>query len=132
MTKTYHDKDVQDWNVNDFIRYMDDLHQELFGLEYLPHGSWSAERGRIGRDIGTQRKAGKYDKEVIKRFIDHCFKTYQPSVKYPGTNYGFCATYRRQDLQRIILAVEQERKENEIQTKQEDGISDEVIDWFGS
>lgn len=132
MAKHYTEKELDKWTVNDFISYMDDKHRELFGVEYAPFGSWSAERGRIGNAIGTQKKAGKYDREVIKRFIDHCFETYAPSTKYPGINFGFCMTYRKQDLQRVILAVEQERKENELQAKQEDGISEEVIDWFGS
>lgn len=132
MTKSYEDKPVSKWNVNDFLRYMDDLHQELFGVEYAPFGSWAAERGQVGNAIGTQRKEGKYSKEVVKRFIDQCFKTYQPTDKYPGINFGFCMTYRKQDLQRIILAVEKERKENEIQANQSEEVSSDIIEWFDS
>lgn len=130
MTKSYEDKPIEKWNANDFIRYMDDLHQELFGVAMAPMRSWSAERGLVGTAIGTQKKAGKHDKEVIKRFIDETFKSYQPTQQYPGTSFMFMYTYRQQDLQRITLAVEKERKENEIQTKQSEGIDEEILDWF--
>ena len=132
MANHYSEKKVDDWTVNDFLAYMNDRHTELFGVEYMPFGSWAAERGRLGKSIGTQKKAGEYPKEVIKRFIDECFKTYRPTAQYPGINYGFMETYRKQDLQRIIVAYNQEKKDEEAQAKQSEGIGDEILDWFSS
>lgn len=132
MAVYYEDKSVEDWNVNHFIAYADDLHQELFGVPYEPMRSWSAERGIISQAIGTKTKPGKYDKEVFKRFIEYTFKNYKPTQQYPGTSIMFMYTYRKSDLQRITLEVEQERKENELQSKQSEGLSRDILDWFGS
>lgn len=131
MAKHYSEKPIEKWNVNDFVAYMDDLHQELFGIPYAPMRSWSAERGLLGNAIGTTKKAGKHDKEVIKRFIDETFRNYTPTQQYPGTSFMFMYTYRQQDLQRITKDVQQrkldEKKAEEI-TQDQSSISD----WLNS
>lgn len=132
MAKDYTDKDVHDWNVNDFIAYMDDKHQEYHGLPMAPMRSWSAERGLVGTVVGTKTKTGKHDKEVVRRFIDYTFSNYKPSRQYPTTSFMFMYTYRQQDLIRIMAEYQQEKKEAEAQAKQSEGIGDEILDWFSS
>lgn len=132
MAKDYTDKDVHDWNVNDFIAYMDDKHQEYHGLPMAPMRSWSAERGLVGTVVGTKTKAGKHDKEVVRRFIDYTFGNYKPSRQYPTTSFMFMYTYRQQDLIRIMAEYQQEKKEAEAQAKQSEGIDDEILNWFSS
>lgn len=129
MALHYTDKTVDKWNVKNFIDYMADMHRELFHCEYAPFGSWAAERGRISKLFGTATKAGKYDKELVKQFVDETFKSYKPSQRYPGTSFGFMWTYRQQDFTRIqkeYLARKTDEKEIDA------GVSDDVSDWFNS
>src|SRR5699024_12869582 len=65
----------------------------------------------------SARKAGKYDKELVKEFVDHCFATYKPSAKYPGLNFGFMATYMTREFQAVQKAYSQRKKDEEEATE---------------
>ena len=128
MAKHYTEKEVAKWSVNDLLAYMTDQHQIRFEIDYQPFGGWSAERGRIGQWFGTARKAGKYDKELVKEFVDHCFATYRPNEKYPGISFGFMATYMTREFQAVQKAYNQRKKDEEETSKPVDDLSD----WFNS
>ena len=128
MAKHYTEKEIDKWTVNDLITYMDDQHRDRFGIDYQPFGGWAAERGRIGQWFGTARKAGKYDKELVKEFVDHCFATYKPTQKYPGLNFGFMATYMTQEFQAVQKAYSQRKKDEEEAAEPIEDLSD----WFNS
>lgn len=144
MTKTKlppaHDwqaREIDDWNVTTFHAYLTDKHREMFGCEYVPFRGWQAEKGMIGRLIGTRQRKGTHDKALIKRFIDEAFKTYKPTKDYPGTSFGFIYSYRRQILQR--LEAEQTRKQAEKERlakveewarKNSDNDDDGLTEWF--
>lgn len=131
MPSKYKDKDVQSWTTTDFIAYMGDKHQEIFGIPYAPMRNWGAETGVLGRAIGTKTKPGKYDKEVVRRFIDITFAEYSPTEKYPGTSFMFQYTYREQVMQRAYKDVQEERRAIEAEAEQ-DIIAEDVADWFNS
>ena len=128
MAKHYTEKEVAKWTVNDLIAYMDDQHRDRFGIDYQPFGGWAAERGRIGQWFGTARKAGKYDKELVKEFVDHCFATYRPNEKYPGISFGFMATYMTREFQAVQKAYNQRKKDEEETSRPVEDLSD----WFNS
>lgn len=128
MAKTYAEKDVSKWNTNDFVKYFDDQHQERFGIPYEPMRGWAAERGVVSGAVGTARKDGAYPKEVVKAFIDDCLANYKPTEQYPGTSFMFLYTYRKTDLQRLLVAHNR-RKEDE--KKAAEPIED-LSDWFNS
>jgi|SRR5690625_3583240 len=123
-------RNIDDWNTLTFTEYLKDKHREMFGCEYAPMRNWGFEQGVIGRLIGTKRKKGTHDKAVVKAFIDEAFETYKPTPKYPGTNFGFIYTYRRNILQRLEVehAQEKERKRREAERETED-FSD-VFEWL--
>lgn len=125
MTKRYQTKSIDEWNVRDFHDYMRDKHLELFGCEYVPMRSWRTEQGLLGNLIGTARKQGTHDKALIKRFIDEAFSTYKPTAQYPGTNFGFIYTYRRNILQR--LQAEENRKK---QRQENEATLDDLAEWL--
>lgn len=127
MAKSYHEKDVNDWNVNDFMKYFGDRHYELFEVEYLPNGSWSTERGIVANAVGTTKKKGKYDKEVFKRFLDVCLNTYKPTKQYPGTSIGFSLGYRKNILQQVMA---ESKEESKIEREQSAEVSSDISDWF--
>jgi len=103
-------RNIEDWNTTTFTEYLRDKHRELFGCEYVPFGGrWATEQGMIGRLIGTRTKEGTHNKATVKAFIDEGFKSYKPTAQYPGTNFGFLYSYRRNILQRI--EAEQAAKE---------------------
>jgi|SRR5690625_2329487 len=127
-------RDIEDWNTTTFTAYMQDKHRELFGCEYVPMRNWAMEQGMIGRLIGTRTKKGSHSKETVKRFIDEAFETYRPTKQYPGTNFGFIYSYRRNILQRIEAEElrKEQRKESE-KPKQESMAEDELdrlSQWF--
>lgn len=134
--KDWRNRDLSDWNTTTFTEYMRDKHRELFGCEYAPMRGWQAEMGMIGRLIGTRAKKGTHSKAMIKRFIDEAFETYKPTPQYPGTNFGFIYSYRRQILQRLEaeeseavakeMRKEQTRKNVEKQAKE----IDDIMDWL--
>jgi hypothetical protein len=124
---SYESKPIEKWNVNDFLKYFGDKHEERFGIEYLPMGSWAAERGQVANMIGTAKKPGKYKKSVFKRFLDECLAEYKPSRDYPGVSIGWLITYRKQLLQRIV-ADESRRKVDE--EKQSKPIDPGISEWF--
>lgn len=127
--RKYKTKDISKWNVNDFMQYFGDNHLERFGVEYMPMGSWAAERGLIGNTIGTQKRAGKIDKAVFKRFLDICLDEYKPTRQYPGTSIGFLITYRKNVLQRVMVEQNEEEK---VEVEQKAEVSSDISDWFMS
>lgn len=131
MALNYYEKPIAKWNVKNLIDYMSDKHRERFGVDYAPFGSWAAERGRISQAFGTTKKPGKYDKELIVRFVDHCMETYKPSAQYPGINFGFMLTYRLGDLQTLEKAYNEEKRLL-AETSAEQNVDEDVAAWFGS
>src|SRR5690625_7715231 len=93
--------------------------EELCRCQYVPFGGWAAEPGMVGRLIGTQRKTGTHDKAMIKRFIDEAFQTYKPTKQYPGTNFGFIYSYRRNILQALEAEEARKNKKEEMRKKSE-------------
>ena len=87
--------------------------------------SWRMEQGLLGNLIGTARKQGTHDKAIIKRFIDEAFATYKPTPQYPGINFGFIYTYRRNILQR--LQAEENRKK---ERQENEATLDDLAEWL--
>jgi len=121
-------RNIDDWNTTTFTEYLRDKHRESFGIEYAPMRSWAFEQGQIGRLIGTRAKEGTHSKVVVKRFIDEAFATYKPTSQYPGTNFGFIYSYRRNVLQRI--EAEEVAKAKTEQAKENAPSLDELSDWL--
>lgn len=119
---------IDDWNTTTFHNYLSDKHSEIFGCEYVPFRGWQAEKGILGRLIGTRSKSGTHSKELIKRFIDETFADYKPTKQYPGTSFGFMHSYRRNVLQR--LEAEQAAKEKRGRAIEESDNSSDLSDWL--
>src|SRR5690625_3678551 len=121
-------RNIDDWNTTTFHAYMQSRHRELFGCEYVPFRGWQAEKGMLGRLIGTRQRKGTHDKAIIKRFIDEGFKSYKPTAQYPGTSFGFLYSYRRNILQR--LEAEDRRKESVKQAEMTAEDYDRLSEWL--
>src|SRR5690625_3929071 len=127
--KDWRARHIEDWTVLSFTEYLRDKHRELFGIEYAPFGGrWQTEQGMIGRLIGTRTKKGTHSKAAVKRFIDEAFESYKPTRDYPGTNFGFIYSYRRNVLQRI--EAEEMAKEKREQAQEEAPSLSELTDWL--
>ena len=131
MAKHYSEKPIEKWTVRDLTDYMSDEHVRRFGCDYAPFGGWAAERGRIGQWFGTAKKAGKYDKALVKEFVDYCFETYSPNAKYPGISFGFMATYKTAEFQAIQKRYEQ-RKLDEKKAEEITQDKSSISDWLNS
>lgn len=125
--RKYKTKEIDKWNVNDFMQYFGDQHLDRFEVEYMPMGSWAVERGLIGNTIGTQKKKGNVDKAVFKRFLDICLDEYKPTRQYPGTSIGFLLTYRKNVIQQVIVEM---KTEDKVEVEQMAEVSTDISDWF--
>lgn len=126
MTKlTYNEKLVENWTVNDFLAYITERHAEVYGVEYRPFRSWAAERGLIGGLIGTRQKPRKYEPEVVKAFIDECFRIHKSTREYPGVSFTWFWTYKTAVWQKVL--AEMKRKAIVQKAVEADEIDD---DWL--
>jgi hypothetical protein len=125
MPKTYSEKPVDKWSVNDFLSYISDRHYQLYGVEYRPGRSWAAERGLIGGLIGTRQKPRKYEPALVKAFIDECFRTHRVSREYPGVSFTWFWTYKTAVWQRVL--ADAKRKQAVQQAVEQDEFDD---DWL--
>lgn len=128
--KNWRQRELQDWNTLTFTEYLKDAHKEKFGIDYAPMRSWRLEQGQIGGLIGTRDKPRKMSNEDVKKFIDECFATYAPSAQYPGTNFGFSYSYRRNILQRIQAESQAQARRKEAVAESDNDNWDEVSEWL--
>jgi hypothetical protein len=105
MAINYSEKPVANWTVNDLLAYIAERHVQVYGVEYRPFRSWSAERGLIGGLIGTRQKPRKYEPELVKAFVDECFKTHKGTREYPGVSFTWLWTYKTAVWQRVLADV---------------------------
>jgi hypothetical protein len=125
MTKlTYNEKPIDKWSVNDILSYIAARHLEVYGVEYRPYRSWSAERGLIGGLIGTRQKPRKYEPELVKAFVDECFRSHKGTREYPGVSFSWLWQFKTQIWQRM----EAETKRKAIMQKAETEEFDD--DWL--
>ncbi|MCS1350343.1 hypothetical protein [Mechercharimyces sp. CAU 1602] len=89
--------EVDNWSEITFLHYLEDRHEEIYGLPYARRGNTASEYQQIGKLIEH------YGTEIVKEFIDECFEVYRPSADYPGVNLYFMCTYMGYCLQRVII-----------------------------
>lgn len=135
MSKAANAKDwrnlpVVEWNTTSFHDYLADEHKRRFGVDYAPFGTWQAEKGMLGRLIGTARKPGTHDKALVKRFIDACFDEYKPTAQWPGISFGFMWTYKKPVMQRLQAeALKSERSDTAAQNADNTNWED-LAEWL--
>lgn len=133
MAKHYNEKPVANWSVNDFIAYLCDRHLEVYGTEYVPPGrNWQAERGLIGNLIGTKgrnAKPRKYEPEVVKDFIDHCFITHRCTTQWPTVSFTWWWKYRTNEWARIVSAAER-RVAMETRRETQVEVAEDLSEWL--
>jgi hypothetical protein len=105
MALNYSEKPVANWTVNDLLAYITERHSQVYGVEYRPFRSWSAERGLIGGLIGTRQKPRKYEPELVKAFVDECFRSHKGTREYPGVSFTWLWTYKTAVWQRVQADV---------------------------
>jgi hypothetical protein len=129
MTKTtYAEKPIANWTTNDFIAYITARHLEVYGVEYRPFRSWSAERGLIGGLIGTRQKPRKYEPELVKAFVDECFRSHKGTREYPGVSFSWLWTYKSNIWQKTLADNSRKSKTN---TQDLDSLnSGDLLDWL--
>lgn len=130
MSKQHYEVPVEEWNVNHFFGYMNDLSERNFGVSYAPMRSWNFERGLIGNIIGTKKKEGTHDKLLVKSFIDYTFSQYKPSTQFPAPTFGFLWTYRQTDLQRVQKDYRQKQEVVKTHEIFIEDINENLDEWF--
>lgn len=99
--KHYSELSIKDWNTKHFIDFMSTYHKERLGVTYTPVGGYQADAGTMGTLVGTAKKTGLYEKELIYEWIKRCIDTYPPTAQYPGINLRFMYTYKQNILQQL-------------------------------
>ena len=118
--KDWKARELKDWNVHTFHAYLMDEHKRLFRVPYYPFGAWGIEQKMLKTCIA------EYGQQVVKEFIDTCFKEYKPNPNYPGINFGFMFKYKNNVLQRIILEQAKQKAREEL-TQDATSVDD---DWI--
>lgn len=126
MAKRYDEVPVKDWNTTHFRQYMEDLHEDVLGVSYYPTGGIAADAGMLGSLIGTRKKPAKYEKELVREFIERCIRTYRPRAGFPGISLAFMLSFRKNILQELEL--EYQRKKLEVATEDDD--YSEMEEWL--
>lgn len=99
---------ITKWNTRSFQAYLKDIHKETYGIDYVTR-SIRMEAGMIKNFIN------EHGPEVLREFIDECFKRHKPTKQYPGLSFWFAYTYlRSQYLPRVLSRRRaEEKRENE-------------------
>lgn len=118
--KSYAETPLDAWNTRHFQQYLADEHVKHYGITYVSRMPYRAEAGLIGGYIGTARKAGKFPKAVVKRFIDRCFASYRPTEQFPGLSFWFMHTYMSGELQKAQIDVKRAEETAKMTQEMED------------
>jgi hypothetical protein len=130
---TYTEKKVADWTVNDIIAYTAARHAEVYGVEYRPFRSWQAERGLIGGLVGTKgrnAKPRKYEPEIVKAFIDECFKIHKGTREYPGVSFTWLWTYKTAVWQRVQADSQRNAEREARRNHQPQQPIEDITEWL--
>jgi hypothetical protein len=130
MTVNYSEKPVDKWSTNDMIAYITARHSEVYGVEYRPYRSWSAERGLIGGLIGTRQKPRKYEPELVKAFIDECLKTHKGTREFPGVSFTWLWTYKTQVWQRVMAEANRNAEREARRNHQPQQPIEDITEWL--
>lgn len=136
MAKKYNEKPVSDWNVKDFTDYLCAQHLAIYGTEYTPPGrNWQVERGLIGTLIGTRGKNAKprkYEPELVKAFIDECFRVHRTSPQWPTVSFTWFWKWKTDIWARMVAEDKRKREAQERQAwvKAHQENDEDLIDWL--
>jgi hypothetical protein len=130
MAINYSEKPVDKWSTNDMIAYITARHSEVYGVEYRPYRSWSAERGLIGGLIGTRQKPRKYEPELVKAFIDECLKTHKGTREFPGVSFTWLWTYKTQVWQRVMAEANRNAEREARRNHQPQQPIEDITEWL--
>lgn len=132
MALKYSEKDVSQWNSNDFLHYLSDRHLAVYGTEYTPPGrNWQAERGLIGNLIGTKgrnAKPRKYEPEVLRNFIDECLRVHRTTTQYPTASLTWFWKWKTDIWARVV--ADYQRKVAAARAKQAESDVEDLSDWL--
>lgn len=122
--KAWRERNITDWNVTTFTEYLRDQHREFYGISYVPgRGGWRMEQGVI------KRMVGEHGAEVVRKFIDGCFREYRPTREYPGLNFTFMSVYMRGRVLPKVLA-EVVREEQRGRAEVDGPSAEELAGWL--
>ncbi|WP_188069029.1 hypothetical protein [Brevibacillus brevis] len=122
--KDWRNRNIADWNTVSFTEFLRDRHTELYGIAYVPgRGGWRMEQGVI------KRMVGEHGVQVVRKFIDGCFRDYVPKAEYPGLNFTFMYTYMRDRVLPKVLA-EVRREEMRGQAVVSAPSAEEIAEWL--
>lgn len=95
--KNWRELPTENWTTTTFREYLKDTHAERYGIDYVTR-SYAVE-GRWLKSMIAEHGA-----EVVRAFIDECFREYRPTRDYPGLNFAFAFTYMRARVLPRVLA----------------------------
>ncbi|MGG1445059.1 hypothetical protein ABE354_24005 [Brevibacillus laterosporus] len=67
----------------------------------------------------------EHGSEMVKRFIDGCFREYKPTRQYPTLTFTFMYTYMRARVLAKVL-----REERRVATKENVMSTEELAEWL--
>jgi hypothetical protein len=95
--KDWRNRDIADWTVGTFREFLADQHTERYGIGYVAR-NYTIEAKWLKAMIA------EHGPEVVRAFIEACFKDYRPTAQYPGLNFAFMFSYQRSRILPRVLA----------------------------
>jgi hypothetical protein len=126
-SKDWRNLPIEEWNAATFMSFMNEKHQEKFGIPYVPSS------GNYGMDMGMVKNFfTKYGKEATRLFIEMCIDEKKPNPRYPSLNFAFMKKYMEaQVLPRALALVAKEQKREERKKNQKEKLSvDDMLDML--
>lgn len=105
-TKDWRNLPIKKWNVTTIHAFLIDETRRRYDAEYKPGGRgslsqrWAAEKGMIKRELT------KHGPEVVRKFIEVCWREYYPNDRYRFPTFGFMIAYQDRYWTDAIQEVE--------------------------
>jgi hypothetical protein len=103
----WRNRELKDWNATTFRAYIAHLHEQKFKLPYVSN-SIKAEAKNI------KLMYEKYGKEVLKDFIDECFRQYRPRPNYTLTFFFMFSHMRERILPQVLKRHQSKKRQEDI------------------
>jgi hypothetical protein len=95
--KDWRNLPIDRWTVTTFRQFLADQHMERYGIGYVAR-NYAIEARWLKSMIA------EHGPEVVRTFIEACFKEYRSTAQYPGLNFGFMYSYQRSRILPRVLA----------------------------
>lgn len=124
-TKDWRNLPIDKWNITTFTQFIVDRTEEIYGVEYTPGGGGSKNQRWIREKSMMKQAQTKYGNEVLRRFLDVCWREYKTTPQYTYLSFTFAYAYLDRNF--TVAQAEIERLAHVAHTEEQ---SQDLTDWL--